>query len=181
MRPEEAAPAPNAGWTIEQLFEQLEGPLLNYTLRLTADREAAEDIVQEAFMRLHAQSEQVREPRRWLYRTSHNLALNYKRKAGKVVPLPTVNPESETTSDVTDPQPLPDEQIAKWEGIGLVRLCIETLDERQQELIRLKFSEGLSYKEMSQRTGLTVGHVGYSLHHALKDIAIELARNGVTR
>jgi DNA-directed RNA polymerase specialized sigma24 family protein len=37
----------------------------------------------------------------------------------------------------------------------------------------------LSYQEISSRTGLTVGHVGYLLHHALKSLAGELARNGV--
>ena len=45
--------------------------------------------------------------------------------------------------------------------------------------IRLKFNEELSYKEISARTGLNIGHVGYLLHHALKAIADELARNGV--
>jgi RNA polymerase sigma-70 factor (ECF subfamily) len=74
---------------------------------------------------------------------------------------------------------LPDEQIARSEGIGLVRLSFATLDDRSRELIRLKFNENLSYKEISQRTGLKTGNVGYLLHHALKAMAEELARNGV--
>jgi RNA polymerase sigma-70 factor (ECF subfamily) len=56
---------------------------------------------------------------------------------------------------------------------------MEKLEERSRELVRLKFNEGLSYKEISARTGLTVSHVGYLLHHALKAIGDELARNGV--
>ena len=39
---------------------------------------------------------------------------------------------------------------------------------------------GLSYKDIASRTGLTVGHVGYLLHHALKQLALELARAGHT-
>jgi len=81
--------------------------------------------------------------------------------------------------EMADPQPLPDEQIARWEGIGLVRLSLETLDERSRELVRLKFNDGLSYKEMSLRTGLSIGNVGYLLHHALKAVAGELAKNGM--
>jgi RNA polymerase sigma-70 factor (ECF subfamily) len=46
-------------------------------------------------------------------------------------------------------------------------------------LIRLKFNEGLSYKEISERTGLTVGNVGYLLHHAIKMVGEELAKNGM--
>jgi len=180
MSPDQANAEPPGWETIEALFAALESPLLNYALRLSGDLGAAEDLVQEAFMRLHAQFDQVREPRRWLYRTVHNLALNHRRQAGKIASLNQPAEEGATAGpDTADPQPLPDEQIARWEGIGLVRLSLETLDDRSRELVRLKFNEELSYKEISTRTGLNIGHVGYLLHHALKAIADELARNGV--
>jgi RNA polymerase sigma-70 factor (ECF subfamily) len=181
LMPPDKAITESAGWeTIEELFAALESPLLSYALRLVGQPSLAEDIVQEAFMRLHAQFNDVREPRRWLYRTVHNLALNCQRQAQKLVQLDPPNGENEQPSvDPTDPQPLPDEQIARWEGIGLVRLSLDTLDERSRELIRLKFNEGLSYKEISARTGLTTGHIGYLLHHAIKAVADELAKNGV--
>jgi len=180
MPPHEASTEPPGWETIEELFGALESPLLSYALRLAGDAGAAEDIVQEAFMKLHAQFDEVREPRRWLYRTVHNLALNHRRQAGKIVPLsPPGDDGSPAADDTADPQPLPDEQIARLEGIGLVRLCLETLDDRSRELIRLKFNEDLSYKEISARTGLKMGHVGYLLHHALKAVADELTRNGV--
>jgi len=180
MPPKQASVEPSEGETIEALFAALESPLLSYALRLSGQLSVAEDIVQEAFMRLHAQFEVVREPRRWLYRTVHNLALNHRRDAGKIVPLdPGTENAGPAAGEAVDPQPLPDEQIARWEGIGLVRLSLETLDDRSRELIRLKFNDGLSYKEISNRTGLKIGHVGYLLHHAIKEVADELAKNGV--
>jgi len=180
MQPDEVSAEPPVWETIQELFEALESPLLGYALRLIGDRSLAEDVVQNAFMKLHAQFEQVREPRRWLYRTVHNQALNQRRQADKMVPFDPPSEEgAQSDTDTTDPQPLPDEQIARWEGIGLVRLSLQTLDDRSRELIRLKFNEGLSYKEISILTGLKVGYVGYLLHHALKAIADELAKNGV--
>lgn len=179
MRPDQASAEP-AWESIEELFAALESPLLGYAMRLTGRRESAEDLVQEAFMKLHEHFEEVREPRRWLYRTVHNLALNQLRRAGKVVPLEAPTEEGASgPPEPADPQPLPDEQIARLEGIGLVRLSLETLDDRSRELVRLKFNENLSYKEIGARTGLKVGHVGYLLHHALKAIAAELAKNGM--
>ena len=175
MQPKQAG-ATTAGETIEQLFAALESPLLSHAMRLTQASGVAEDLVQEAFMKLQVQFKEVREPRRWLYRTVHNLALNHQRQARKIIPL---EPESPGSGETADPQPLPDEQIAHSEGLGLVRLTLETLDERSRELIRLKFTENLSYKEISERTGLKTGHVGYLLHHALKEMADELARNGI--
>lgn len=130
-------------------------------------------------MKLHAQFDDVREPRRWLYRTVHNLALNQRRAVAKVIALdPGPDGDPLTSQETADPLPLPDEQIARWEHIGLVRLSLEALDQRSREVVRLKFHEDLSYKEISQRTGLKVGHVGYLLHYALKTIAAELARSG---
>lgn len=184
MRPDPARSEPAGAETIEELFAALESPLLSYALRLTGERGQAEDVLQEAFMRLHAQFNEVREPRRWLYRTVHNLALNQRRQSLKVVSLDvpaSTNEGPAPAADPADPLPLPDEQIARWEGIGLVRLSLETLDERSRELIRLKFNENLSYKEIAERMKLTVGNVGYLLHHAIKTIADELRKNGIVQ
>jgi RNA polymerase sigma-70 factor (ECF subfamily) len=65
------------------------------------------------------------------------------------------------------------------EGIGLVRLGLAALDERTRAVVKMKFEEDLSYKEIAERTGLSVGHVGYLLHHALKNMAGELKRSGL--
>ena len=55
MPPVEAS-VESPGWeTIEELFAALEAPLLTYALRLAGERGLAEDVVQEAFMKLHAQ------------------------------------------------------------------------------------------------------------------------------
>jgi RNA polymerase sigma-70 factor (ECF subfamily) len=65
------------------------------------------------------------------------------------------------------------------EAIGQTRLCLDVLDPRCRELIRLKFEEGLSYKEISERTKISISNVGYLLHHALKDLAVALKKAGV--
>jgi RNA polymerase sigma-70 factor (ECF subfamily) len=180
MRPDETSAEPPPWETIAELFFALESPLLGYALRYTGDRAQAEDVVQEAFMKLHAQFAAVEKPRPWLYRTVHNLALNQRRAAGKTVSLDyTSADENDSAHETADPALLPDEQIIRLEGIGLVRISLEALDERSRELVRLKFTEELSYKEIATRTGLTPSNVGFILHHALKTIATELAKTGV--
>ena len=180
MRPDQASAETPRWETIEELFAALEAPLLSYGLRLTGEIGLAEDAVQEAFMKLHSQFKEVREPRRWLYRTVHNLALNQRRSAAKIVSINSAaSDENENSPDTADPAPLPDEQIIRMEGIGQVRLSLATLDDRSRELIRLKFNDELSYKDIAARTGISVSNVGYILHHALKTIGDELARTGV--
>jgi RNA polymerase sigma factor (sigma-70 family) len=162
--------------TIEQVFAALESPLLAYARRLLGDFAIAEDVVQEAFMKLHTQFQKVLTPQPWLYRTVHNLAVDHQRRTNKIVLVGDSKDEDTPANDTTDSQPMPDEQIARWEGIGLVRLVLETLDERSREIIRLRFNEDLSYKDIGEHMGLTIGHVGYLLHHALKALAVELMK-----
>jgi RNA polymerase sigma-70 factor (ECF subfamily) len=180
MRPEETSAEPPGWETIEELFTALESPLLGYALRYTGERAQAEDVVQEAFMKLHAQFESVEKPRPWLYRTVHNLALNQRRAAGKTVSLDQFSEDENSSAvETADPALLPDEKIIRLEGIGLVRISLNALDARSREMIRLKFNDELSYKEIAARLGLTTSNVGFILHHALKTIAAELAKTGV--
>ncbi len=179
--PEEASATPQAWATIEEVFAALESPLLAYARRLVGDFAVAEDVVQDAFMKLHSQFQQVRTPQPWLYRTVHNLAVDHQRRASRIVLVDDRTSEDMPANDTSDSQPMPDEQIARWEGIGLVRLVLETLDARSRELIRLRFEEELSYKEIAESTGITVGNVGYILHHALKAMALELEKTEVAK
>ncbi|MEY4917848.1 MAG: hypothetical protein RL616_1761 [Verrucomicrobiota bacterium] len=179
MRPAEPSAESPGCETIEELFTALEATLLVYAMRYTGDRALAEDVVQEAFMKLHEQFESVEKPRPWLYRTVHNLALNQRRAAGKTVSLEKFSDDdNSSTTDTADTALLPDEQIIRLEGIGLVRISLGALDERSRELVQLKFHDELSYKDIAARTGLTTGNVGFILHHALKTIATELAKTG---
>lgn len=182
MPPDKSSASLPGGETIEELFAALESPLLGYALRYTGERGLAEDVVQEAFMKLHAQFKTVEKPRPWLYRTVHNLALNQRRATRKVQSLDPASPDNESSFHAHEPADAtlpPDEQMLRLEGIGLVRISLDALDERSRELVKLKFNDELSYKDIAARTGLTAGNVGFILHHALKTIAAELAKTGV--
>jgi RNA polymerase sigma-70 factor (ECF subfamily) len=61
----------------------------------------------------------------------------------------------------------------------MVRLLLAGMAREDQELIRMKYHEDLKYGEISQRTGLGVGNVGYKLHHLLRGLADALRHAGV--
>jgi RNA polymerase sigma factor (sigma-70 family) len=56
---------------------------------------------------------------------------------------------------------------------------VADLSPDDRTLVSLKYQEGLKYAQISQRTGLSVSHVGYKLHHALKNLAEALRRRGI--
>jgi RNA polymerase sigma-70 factor (ECF subfamily) len=65
------------------------------------------------------------------------------------------------------------------EAVGLVRLLMAELPPEDRRLILLKYQSELKYSEISARTGLSVSHVGYKLHHLLKQMAEALRRSGI--
>lgn len=157
--------------TLRQVFEAEESPLLRFAYGILGRREVAEDIVQEAFLRLHGHWDEVRNPKAWLYRSVRNLSLNHLRDHKRE----TITEETEEWSVEKGPR----EALARLEAAGAVQLLIAELPEAEAALIRLKYDEGLRYEEISKRTGLSVGNVGYKLHHLLKGLSVSLRRMGV--
>jgi len=72
-----------------------------------------------------------------------------------------------------------DEVLAKMEAAGTLHVLMGELDERDQQLVRLKYFEDQKYDQISEATGMSVGNVGYRLHHVLRELADSLRRSGV--
>jgi len=66
--------------------------------------------------------------------------------------------------------PSPSSQVENREATGQVLKILATLPRNQQEVVRLKFQNGLSYEEISRATQLTVSNIGFLIHTAIKTI-----------
>lgn len=165
-------PAQEVKPSLRQVFDAEESSLLRYAHGIVGQRETAEDLVQEAFLKLHAHWEEVTHPRAWLFRCIRNLALSHIRDHKRETPI-------EEGQEFQSSSPDPDHTLGKLEAIGALQLLISELHEDERTLINLKYHEGLKYDQISQRTGLSIGNVGYKLHHALKNLADSLRHLGV--
>jgi RNA polymerase sigma factor (sigma-70 family) len=162
------------------LFHELESPLLGFAHQMVKEEAIAQDIVQEAFLRLQTRLAEVQQPKAWLYTTVRRLAIDHIRRSRKVVPF-TQDRDDAVEREPVDSAPTPDQLTEADERTGLMRVCIERLKPREQTLVQLKFIENLSYLQISKRMGITVSNVGYSLHHALKSLELELNKEGITQ
>jgi RNA polymerase sigma-70 factor (ECF subfamily) len=158
--------------SLHELFAAEESPLLRYAHGLTGDREAAEDLVQEAFLRLHQHWAEVRQPRPWLYRCVRNLAMNHLRKRNHEAPLGSEEEWGDGARSV-------DGQLARLEAMGALQSLMAELREDDRRLLDLKYREDLKYDQIAERTGMNSGTVGYKLHHLLKGLADSLRRMGI--
>lgn len=157
--------------TLAALFESEESGLLRFAIGLVGRRTVAEELVQETFLRLHKIWEQVENPRGWLYRCLRNLALNHLRDHSRETALDEATQPAEAD--------LPSERLGQMEAVGMVKLLLAEMTDEDRKLIRLKYHENLKYQDISKRTGISVGNVGYRLHHLLKGLADALRRAGI--
>lgn len=171
--PPPPAPEPaEAAATLQEVFAREESPLLRYAFGLTGQRETAEDLVQDAFLRLHQHWDEVANPRAWLFRAVHNLALNHLRNSKPQTPLDL---QPELPSATADPA----DALGHMETIGTLQLLVAELPPADRQLIRLKYHLKLKYDQISLQTGLSAGNIGYRLHHILKQLADSLRHLGI--
>jgi RNA polymerase sigma-70 factor (ECF subfamily) len=66
-------------------------------------------------------------------------------------------------------------ELEAKEGLSEILNALAGLPASQQEVIRLKFQNGLSYKDIGRITGHSVGNVGYLIHTGIKTLRQRLA------
>jgi RNA polymerase sigma factor (sigma-70 family) len=151
---------------VKVLLNRMQGPLIRYALQITGDLERARDVVQDTFLQLCSENRASinghLEP--WLFTVCRNRALDVRRKEGHM------NRLNEAIAEPRSDSPDPSVSMEKTETLWSALKILKTLPASQQEVIRLKFQNELSYKEISQVTGLSVTNVGFLIHAALKAI-----------
>ena len=154
---------------VAETFEELEPLLLAYVSRRVRNPETAQDVVQEAFVKLCQQPwpEIGEHTKAWLYKTCRNRVIDIARREGRMHAVQT----DADVSTLYDRKSRPAEDGAtRDEQIDQVREQINELHQRQQEILRLRLQEGLSYKQIAEVTGLTATNVGYLLHQAVSGL-----------
>jgi RNA polymerase sigma-70 factor (ECF subfamily) len=153
---------------IKQIMDSYQKPLVAYADGILHDVDAARDVVQEAFIRLVRTEarEEVHAPKTWLYRTSRNLAIDRLRKAGRMIPLEGDGRETAATARAESPLA----HASHKDDSAYLLALVGRLPARQQELLRLRYQGELSYRRMSEVTGLSVSNVGYLLHQAIQQL-----------
>ena len=155
---------------IGKVIAEYEVPLVRYVTGIIKDPEQARDIVQDAFIKFLKELEKgsdLKNERAWLYRVSHNLALDFLRKFKRRSDnlddvLPAMKDETVKT---------PDAELNLKEQKELVLKSLEELNEREQKIINMKVRDNRSYKDIAEAMDLTVNNVGFILHRAMKKLA----------
>jgi RNA polymerase sigma-70 factor, ECF subfamily len=147
------------------LYERLQPALVRYLERLTGDGDVAQDVAQEAFLRLLRRTDlDGDDARLWIYTVATNLVRDYGRSVTRRQRLLTARPV------LPSAPPAPDVDAERSEQVAVVRAALRQLPERDRQLLLMR-EEGFRYQEMAEAVGVAPGSVGTLISRALKRFA----------
>ena len=153
----------------EEIVRRHQGIAWRIAYRFLADPVEAEDITQEAFIRILAASSRYKPTAAfatYLYRVVARLCIDHARKRRPVL--------SDKLPERADPSPGPAATLARKDRDELIRRALDALPPRQRLVVILKYYEGLSYGEIARAMGTTVKAVERLLGRARKGLRSSL-------
>ena len=168
-----------ASRAFDLLVERYQTRLLNFVYRTVGDRERAEDLVQEAFVRVHrhlARFDRSKKFSTWIYTIASNLAKNELRNRSRnpLVLFQTIKKDWEVDHrplQFEDVHSRPDDLYHKRHLRELVESSVSRLPEHHRAVFVLREIEGKSYEEIADITGCNLGTVKSRLNRARNSFA----------
>src|SRR3954469_2490093 len=162
------------GRAFQELVERYQTRLLNFIYRTIGDRERAEDLVQEVFIRVHRHLHRFDQSKKfstWVYTIASNLAKNELRNRSRnpLVLFQTMRgnqDEEERPVEFEDTTSRPDDLYRKRHLRELVEQTVAQLPEHHRQVFVLRELEGKSYEEIAEITSCNLGTVKSRLNRA---------------
>jgi RNA polymerase sigma-70 factor (ECF subfamily) len=175
-----------------QLYEATSPRLLGVIARLVGRNAAAEDLLQDVYVRIWKSAGQFRPgagaPMAWLCAAARYRAIDWLRSQGARPEISTSDlrgaGDEEDGPDpaerVADPGPGPSAQVESQAQAGAVQQCLGTLAASQQQSISLAYYQGLSHNEIAEHLGAPLGSVKTWVRRGLIALKTCLERCGWT-
>jgi RNA polymerase sigma-70 factor (ECF subfamily) len=156
-------------------FEQLRAPVFRYLIRKTHDTSRAEELTQEAFLRLcrHLQEGRTLEnPKAWLFTVANNLAIDTKRNDSNIADL-----DEDTWKEIEEcrsgSQIDPEKLMLQDERLDRLHVAMLNLTKLQRECLHLR-AEGLRYREIAELMKISISTVADAVRRATVKLAREV-------
>lgn len=156
---------------LNRLIEQYQHRLLRYLIYLTRNRELAEDLFQETWIRVLERGHQYdgkREFSTWLYVVARHLAIDYLRKKNPVSLDGLMEQDEDSASlEPRDSRPLAFELLARRQQLERISEALIAIPAEYREAIVLRFQDELALEEIATVTGARLGTVKSRLYRGL--------------
>ncbi|MFO7810194.1 MAG: sigma-70 family RNA polymerase sigma factor [Candidatus Delongbacteria bacterium] len=163
-----------------EIVERFKNKLLNYIYYFMKDREAAEDIVQDTFIRVYLNKDKYKEIAKvstWIYTIAKNLAKTALSRASKMNSFSITGKEGENDYEIKDKHSSTDDPVIKNELNDIIMSRINNLEEKFREIVILRDIDEMSYEEIAALLKIPTGTVKSRLNRARLNLRDSLAEH----
>lgn len=163
---------------LDRLIEQYQHRLLRYLIYLAGNRELAEDLFQETWLRVMERGHQYDgrwEFSTWLYTVARNLTIDHLRKKSPVSLDGLMEDEDQPRPEPADTRPSPSELLERRERSEQISAALAGIPAEFREAIALRFHEELPLDQIAEVTGAPLGTVKSRLYRGLNMLMRRLA------
>ena len=141
---------------LRQVYDLTSAKLFGICLRICRDREAAEDVLQDVYLKVWRRAGRFDEtkasPITWLASIARNTAIDAIRKQGRAREV-----SDDGLVEVEDDSPRADALAEQSQEAARIHDCLATLEERQRSSIHDAFCNGLTYSELAEQRNVPLG------------------------
>ena len=162
---------------LDRLIEQYQHRLLRYLVYLSGNRELAEDLFQETWIRVLERGHQYdgkHEFSTWLYAVARNLTIDYLRTKRPLSLDGLMEDEEHAPLEAADTRPMAWEVVQQHEQAERISAALVSIPAEYRETVVLRFQEGLALDEIATITGTKLGTVKSRLYRGLNMLVSQL-------
>jgi RNA polymerase sigma-70 factor (ECF subfamily) len=155
---------------LDRLIERYQHRLLRYLVYLAGNRELAEDLFQETWIRVLERGHQydgTHEFSTWLYAVARNLTIDYLRKKSPLSLDGLMEDEEHASLEPADTRPMAWQVVQQHEQAERISAALISIPAEYRETVVLRFQEGLALEEIATVTGAPLGTVKSRLYRGL--------------
>lgn len=152
---------------VERLFREARDDVYYYILSFGLEAHEAQEIAQDVFLRFYValkRGDSIDQPRGWIFRVAHNLAVNAVRRAARWRVF-AFEPWNWGVASGDNPE----ETLIRKEAAGRIRQALAGLSPQQRLCLQLR-ADGLRYAEIARTIGIGTSTVGEFLSRAIKKL-----------
>lgn len=141
---------------LRQVYEMTSAKLFGICLRISNDRGAAEDILQDVYVKVWNRAGRFdadrASPITWLCAIARNTAIDWQRSSGRVATAP-----EEAAYAIVDDRLRADQYIEQDQQSARIHQCLSELEDKQGVAIKAAFFDGLTYADLAARMDVPLG------------------------
>lgn len=165
----------------EVIVRRHQSALINYFLRYSGNLDTSAELAQEVFLKIYKARERYKPEAKfttYLFRVAHNLAINelIAKKRPDTKPIEEENGVDPPDHEMNNPEM----GTMAAETTETIRDALSKLNPPERSVIILKYTQGMSYAEISETIGRSVAAVESLLIRAKAKLKVELKKRGIT-